>query len=743
MYRIIVILLLVLTHSVSNGQILHGKVVGAENERGIPFARIYFVDLESGVTTDSTGHWEFEKAPQNRHTVHAIVSAAGYQSLHVDIYNNSDSVQIIPLSPLHHQLDHVIVSNGGYLHREAITNIESHNISDLDKIPSSTLGESLAKIPGVYQTSIGKGISKPVIRGLSGSSVVTYVNGLRIQNQQWGSDHGLPITSLGVGRVEVIKGPASLLFGADALGGVLYFVDEPYAENNSYSGFFQSRFEHNSLGTSNTGGFRFSKNHFRMNVYGEYANFADYTTPQEGQVANSRFNQTAAKLSMGYHDKNWLLNFRYNFFHGYLGLPGHTHDSIPVLSDFFTPDQNRNNTVPAQINTNHFFSLEHKFFFKKQELHTTIGHTRNGLKEHEEKITIPDIILNLNNTLMNVKWKINPVSNWNFTVGFQGMYQDNKNGVNAIEILIPNSQTIDAGIYGLARYTKNKWRLLLGARADVRIIQTEALTDNNQFDGYNFSTGFARVSEISTTRFNISSGFRAPNTTELLANGVHHGSFRYEMGRSNLESEQAFQFDFSQAFHGDDFEVIINPFYNRITNYIYLNPTNLAIDGYPVFEYTQAPFAQLYGLDFGVHYHPHRAHWLHIQSSVSTVFAEDDEKRALPRIPQSRIQNRFIISIQKGRKFQLEDFTIDYTYFFQQDRIVTALETESPDYHLLDVGVNFKLNGKQTFLFSTGVRNVLNTRYVDHLSGLKYLNIPGPGINAYLSVRYQFNHKIK
>jgi iron complex outermembrane receptor protein len=731
-----------LAHSTLFGQQIEGKVVDASNQNPIPFARIYFVDFERGVAADSLGYWSYKNVPQNQPTIHAIISAPGYKTTHIDIQTQFDGFQILSLTALHHQLDEVVISNGGYLHRESITNIESHQLSELNKIPSSTLGESLSKIPGVYQTGIGKGVSKPVIRGLSGSSVVTYINSLRIENQQWGADHGLPLTTLGIGQVEVIKGPASLLFGADAMGGVVYFVDEPYAENNSYSGFIQSRFEHNTLGTINSGGFRYSKNHFRFNVYGGYDNFADYTAPGLGQVKNSRFNQSAAKLSMGYHKRNWLINFRYNFYHGYLGLPGHTHDSVPDLSSFYSEDQIRRNTIPAQINTNHFFSLEHKIFFKKQEIQTTIGHTRSGLKEHEEKVTIPDIILDLNNTLINTKWKYKPNNNWNYTLGFQGMYQINRNDPAAIEILIPNSETTDAGIYGLIRYMKNKWRVLLGGRADTRIFNTAELNDNNQFSGYNFSAGFARIGGKSTTRFNISSGFRAPTATELLADGVHHGSFRYEKGNVNLNPEQAIQFDFSQAFHGDDFEVIVNPFYNRIANYIYLSPTNETEGSYPVFNWTQANFAQLYGLDFGIHYHPHRAHWLHIQSSVSTVFAEDANRQPLPRIPQSRIQNRFIINIQKGKKFELKDLTIDYTYQFLQDRIISE-ETIAPAFHLIDAGLNMSYTGKQTLLFSLGVRNILNTRYIDHLSGLKYLHIPNPGINAYFSVQYQFNHKVK
>src|SRR5690606_7509406 len=139
------------------------------------------------------------------------------------------------------------------------------------------------------------------------------------------------------------------LYGADAMGGVLYFVDEPYEARNTLSGYVRTGFEHNSLGTSNEAGVRFSKNSFKMNVYGQYDNFADYGIPNGMQILNSRFNQYAGKLALGYSKKKWVLNLRYSFYQARIGIPGHTHDSVPDPSSFLTTNQNRGETVPAQI----------------------------------------------------------------------------------------------------------------------------------------------------------------------------------------------------------------------------------------------------------------------------------------------------------------------------------------------------------------------------------------------------------
>src|SRR5690606_5427404 len=148
--------------------------------------------------------------------------------------------------------DEVVISTPfGKLQNENVTNVELVRLNQLNRIPGTTLSEAITNIPGVYQSSIGTGIGKPVIRGMSGTRVVTYLNGLRIENQQWGDDHGMGVTSVGIDAVEVIKGPASLLYGSDALGGVLYFVNQPYANLNKIEGYFQTRIESNSLGTEN------------------------------------------------------------------------------------------------------------------------------------------------------------------------------------------------------------------------------------------------------------------------------------------------------------------------------------------------------------------------------------------------------------------------------------------------------------------------------------------------------------
>ena len=722
------------------GQTYSGYVYNAEKEgEGIPRAKVYFVDLGKTIITDENGRWEIQDVPSGVN--HVEVSYIGFETIHKDIELVEGVEVVIKLEVAHRNLDKVIVSNDGYLHRESITNIESHSISSLTRIPGTTVGQALTNIPGVYNTSIGVGVSKPVIRGLSGSSVVTYVNGLRIQNQQWGSDHGMPITSVGIGNVEVIKGPASLLFGADALGGVLYFVDEPYVEKNTISGFVSSRFESNSLGSVNRAGIKYSKGNLRFNAYGGFDSFADYQIPNGMKVLNSRFYEASGKFSLGYSKKNWVFDLRYNFYKGRTGLPGHTHDSIPDFDSFLTTNQNRRENVPAIVTHNNFVSIENKFFFNNHELFVTLGNTNNNLKEHEEKYFFPDYNMNLNNTLYNVKFRSRWGRRWESTIGAQGMYQMNRNG-DAPFTLIPDANYMDNGVFGLIRYRTDLWSVLGGVRFDQRVIDAGDFIENAKYNGFNYSLGFARVSDKTSIRVNASSGFRAPNTSELLSDGVHHGSQRYEIGDVNIGTESAVQIDASFGLHFDDLEIILNPFYNRISDYIYIERTDSIIEGYQVFEYTQTDLAQLYGVDFGFHYHPHFAHWIHIESSLSNVFAEDGNKNPLPLIPQTRINSNISFNFEPATKFKTIEFVLQYKYFFEQNRL-GVFEEETGDFHLLDMGINTELDLKNPIMLSLGVRNFMNVEYADHLSALRYLDILNPGRNFYFSIRYQFSKQLK
>ena len=720
----------------AQSQVIRGTIQDQETGLGLPYAKVFCIELENGAIADSNGNWQLDNVVDNQMTLQ--ISAVEYESKMVKI-NDFGSEINIKLQPAHIHLDEVIISTtDSRLQRYSTFPVDSRKIADLNKVEQTNIVDAISNMPGIYNLSTGNGISKPVIRGLSGMRVLTSQNGLRIENQQWGADHGFALFNVGIDRVEVIKGPSSLIYGADALGGVIYIADEPYANANETEIKASTKFETNSLATINKASFKTSKNNLRIAVHGGYFSRADYGTSDNLYVKNSKNNGASLKTAIGYNKKNWITNLRYQLLSFENGIPGHTHDSIWEASSFLSSNQSRSYNIPAQHITNHLAQWENKFYFKNDELVAQLGFTSNDLTEFGEKVTVPGIDMNLQNISYNLRWKHQLNENLEIVSGSQGMKQSNTNGENAEDILIANADFQDIGAFSLIKGTFKLWNVQAGARYDQRNVTTlESVNSlSKTFSGINYSLGVSRSSENITTRLNASTGFRPPHISELLANGVHHATSQYLIGDENLLPERANQIDFYFGTHFEHLEIIVNPFINQISNFVYRNPTGQFNNGYPVFTIMQDN-AILMGGDIALHYHPHVAHWLHLESNFSLLSTQDDSGNSLPQIPQNRLNNIIKIDIKNKKELKVNNLSVQYLYFFEQDK-VTTYETTSDSYQLINVGLN---GSYKEFDFSFGVNNLLNVAYIDHLSRLKIYNIDNPGRNIYVKLAYRLTKK--
>ncbi|AEA45375.1 TonB-dependent receptor [Fluviicola taffensis] len=739
MTRILVLVCICLSSQTLFSQVLHGTVIDEHSKQIIAEASIGIEEHEIHVTTDAEGKFQLnlKNMPQ---LFHLVVRAPHYDLLRVElIKSKTDTSIVILLHEQHFELEEVeIKSSYGQTANQVVSHVEVRKLSTLNGIPQSSLGDALATIPGVYNSSTGTGIYKPIIRGLSGSRVITYLNGIRLENQQWGGDHGLGITEIGIDQVEVIKGPSSLLYGADALGGILYFSDEKYAHLNKTTFMLQSRFESNSLLTSNTVGFKTSTKKLRLAVYGGYNSAADYQTPDGLYVKNTRYNQKMARISAGFGRKNYTSNIRYSLLMMDVGIPGHSHDSIPDPADFYGTKAVREKGLPYQHIFNQIISWENKFFFKKHEFQVLLGNTHNQLQEYEEKVTIPGMFLQLNTTSYQVKHKVTLRNQLELISGVQGMVQLNKNNPDAEEILIPNATTMDNGIYTVLNGTVKKTTFQLGLRMDVRHlkVQDDSIQFNNWYPGFTYSAGIVQRFKNSKLRINLSSGFRAPHSSELLANGVHHGTMRFEIGNRDLKTEQANQIDLTYEYDNEHISFIVNPFYSYIQHFIYIEPSDSFAESLPVYYYKSATSAQLYGIDAGIHLHPHFAHGLHLESTYSLVYGIINNNYSMPLVPPGRIQTNLRFAFNSKRAFKFDEIIIQHAYYFPQNNVFNY-ETRTVDYHVLDAGLKFSFTqSKSVWGLQAGVKNCLNTRYVPHISRLKTFDIPSPGINGYIVITY-------
>lgn len=739
------ILLLFINNNVFS-QNFSGKILEKTTKNPIPFAKIYLIDFEIGTQSDLNGYFHFDlKLPSK---IKVQISAQMFKTIY-DVFELSNDL-IVYLEENHLELDEIVASSGkNELETKNVNSLEIRKIDDLKSIPTTNLGEALASIPGVYISSSGNGISKPVIRGLQGNRVVTYLNGLRIENQQFGGDHGMGVNDLGINQVEIIKGPSSLQFGADALGGVLYFTDDNYAKQNYQEIELQSQVETNTLGHNNRLEYKLSKKHIRFNLGALYSNHSDYKLPNGLYAGNSRFSEQNIKFALAYNQKNWVTHIRYNFINNRIGIPGHTHDSIVNNDDFKYSYQSRKQTIPAQLVRNQYLSIESKYFISKGEFNLLVGKTINNLIELEDKLTIPSINMNLSNSLYHFKFNYKFSEKISILTGIQGMFQETKNDEFAEEFLIPKGRTRDNGIYLISYYEQKKWNFQAGLRFDQRNLKSLESFKGNEaisadYSNLNYSIGAVRNSKNTRLRFNFSNAYRTPHFSELVSNGTHHGSLRYEIGNRNLIPEIASQADVLVEYHNEHLSFTINPFYNLIQNYIYINPSDSFVNAYRVYHYQQEKNVSIYGADFGIHYHPHFAHYLHFESTYSNIIMQSETKTILPMIPQNRINTYLKLSFKMKSKIQLNQVVLQHSYYFKQENIA-FYETASKDYNLVNFAFNFKIDSKNPFFIDIALKNIFNENYINHLSRLKDIDLANQGFNLLISVKWnihsQFKHK--
>ena len=722
---------------------LEGRVIDRKNQQAIPLAHIQLLETGQGTTTDSAGYFILIGEVPVKSTL--FFQANGYESKYISTMEDLSIHLVIPLESDHvTDVDEVRVDTKSMeISNRHMFSVDYQKINNLNRISNVNFGEALAKIPGVYQSSTGNGISKPVIRGMQGMRVLTFMNGLRVEGQQWGGDHGMGVSSLGIGSVEVVKGPASLLFGADALGGVLYFVDEPYANNGKQSIEFQQSFHLASMGSATSFLWKKSGSKYRRLFGVSYASHADFQLPNHQFAYNTRFEELVLKASVSWNHANSVQHLRLVSNQVKTGIPGESEDSLLVANGFQSEQRGRSMILPTQYFQNHCASFEKKWFFKQQELSFLFGQTLNQLKEFEESYAENAMDMNLWNSSAQVKWTKKWKDVYQLTAGYQGMFQFNRNGLTAIEKLMPNAHTFDQGIFSVLKVQVNeKCQLTTGLRMDVRMLSTMDSMQgqaplSRQFARPNGSIGWkVQESKKLNWQVHVSSGYRAPHLTELLANGFHHGALRYEIGSQKLTSERALQLDFTMDYSSEHVDWSINPFYTFFSNFIYLNPLDSLIGGMPVFQYEQMDHVQMYGVDARVHFHIHRMEKLHVESNLSYLRFANASSQSVSLVPQPRISTTIRYQVDFGQKWKLSSIECIHSANFQQIQVAT-FEKPSKFYQVCHASIHVQHQGPHFMDIELSAKNLFNANYIDHLSRLKNIQMPSQGRSFILSFKWK------
>lgn len=728
---------------------LHGQnklsgTISDKNNQPLSGVSVYAPDLHKGTSTDADGKYTFNNLPTGN--LRIIFSYMGYTTENRTVtISEKETTLDFPLEESVHQMDEVIVSTAfNKLQSQNVMKVEHQNLKSLQQKGISTLIEGLATIPGVSQISTGASVGKTVIRGLSSNRVLVYSQGVRLENQQFGDEHGLGLNDSGVESVEVIKGPASLLYGSDALGGVLYFNPEKFTESGTFKGDFSQRLFSNTLGSNTSLGLKGATENWKFLARGAYATHSDYkiaspirssTSGLGGdRVTNTRYKEADFKSGIGYSNSKFSSVLRYNFNRLDLGIP---EEGIAEQSN------SKNTLFPRQGVDNHIVSLNNNIFFGNATLDANIGFISNDRSEFEDS-NVAILHMKLQTLNYDLKYHLPKFGKIETILGVQGIDQTNAN--SGKEYLIPDATTQDFGIFGTANYEWQSNVIQAGLRYDNRKVSSDAHGElgeegyfqaiDKSFDSFNASLGYKTdLADNLTMRLNIASGFRAPNLAELTSNGVHEGTNRYEIGNSNLETEQNFQTDLNLEYKNTHFEFFVNGFYNHVNNYIYTAPTGEILSENDVFKYVQAN-AVLFGGEAGIHFHPHPLDWLHFESSFETVTGKKQNGDYLPLIPANSWNNTLRTEFKTKNWLENGFARLNVSTSFDQNN-VSGFETRSNNYTLVNIGFGGKIRLEKTaFEVTLNGNNLFDKTYIAHLSRLKTDGIPNMGRNVVLGVNF-------
>ena len=594
----------------------------------------------------------------------------------------------------------------------------------------TNLVDAVGHLPGLSQISTGTGISKPVIRGLGYNRVVVVEQGIRQEGQQWGDEHGLEVDEEGVHSVEVLKGPASLMYGSDAIAGVMILHPENPLEVGTMQVKVGSQYQSNNGLYDYRVGFAGNMNGWLWNWHLLDKAAHCYKNKADGYVPGSFFKERDVQGMLGISKSwghSWLRFSRVNF------TPGITEGEM-VGEDF---DGKSYSIVSPYQKVLHTKAVsDNAWYFGDGTLKAIIGYQQNYRREFEEEVE-PELAMRLHTVNYDVKYLHTLPHDWKISTGIGGMWQRNIN--QGEEYLIPDHHLFDIGFFSTAEWQWNKWHFSGGARIDNRHLNSSSLIEDDElrfkalsknFTGVTGSLGAVwNVTDHLNLRLNAARGFRAPTVSELSSNGVHEGSIQYELGNDELRAEKSTQLDMGLDYTSHYVNLQASLFSNWIDDYIFLARLPVETDGYRTYQYRQGD-ARLMGGEVSIDVHPFNP--LHIENAFSYVrgiqLHQPDESRSLPMMPAPKwtcdVRYEFPDFAKGHCRRSFLAFGTEYNFRQSKFYAVDETETATPSYAIFDLsaGMDLHIFGHNCIELTLSCQNLFDKVYQPHLSRLKYVD---------------------
>ena len=595
---------------------------------------------------------------------------------------------------------------------------------ELRQTTSTNIIDAIAKQPGISQITTGSGISKPIIRGLGYNRIIVMNEGVRQEGQQWGDEHGIEIDPQNVNSVEILKGPASLMYGSDAMAGVLILHGSPILPEGEMKATVSTEYQ------TNNGLFDYSLNfagHQKAFVWD--GRFTDkmahaYKNKYDGYVPGSQFKERAARLMFGLNEAWGHSHLTGSVFHQTPSIIEGERDEETGELECATEDvKTYSKALPFQQIWHYKAVWDNSFNLPKGWLKAIFGYQQNQRQEFEESADEYELYFKLHTITYDVRYLSQEWNGWKMAGGINGMWQQSLN--LGEETLIPEYKLFDIGGYATISKTMDNLTLNGGLRYDNRHIDFHS----RNFGSVSGSIGAVwNVCQHTNLRLNIARGFRAPNMSELGSDGIHEGTLRYEIGNPDLKPDYSWQADLGVDFSSEYISAQLALFANRIENYIFSERINeVKEEGFRTYQYTQGD-ARLLGFEAGFDFHP--IHSIHFQNTFSFVDAQQmnasEEARYLPMTPAPRWTSelKYEITHHGHATFNNAYVAIGLDCNLAQNHYykVDDTETRTPAYALLSLsaGTDLNIHQKKVAELYVTADNLLDCAYQNHLSRLKY-----------------------
>ena len=758
---------------------LSGKITAANTGEPLDGASIYISDLKVGTVSDAAGNYIIKDIRQGTYLVQA--GFIGYKDNIKKILLEKNTKQDFEMEIYITEENEIVVtgtSKATTIRKNPIP-IISINRQFLQQNLSTNIIDAIATVPGISAVTTGPNVSKPFIRGLGYNRILTLYDGIRQEGQQWGDEHGIEVDQNTVDKVEVVKGPASLIYGSDAVAGVINLLPPNPPPDGTSIGNISTEYQTNNGLMAASAMAAGNKNSIFWLGRSSFKMATNYRDNIDGRVYNTGFRELDFSGMAGINRSWGYSHLGFAAFDDLQEIPDGSRDSATrkftkqiTEIDTVRPIVSESELKSYKITPLHQYVQHYRLYsannfdLGKSRLEINLAYEKSVRQEFSHpQVPVPGLYLTLNSYIYDIKYYFPEKNGWSVTGGLNGMYQTNT-VTNGTEFVIPSYNQFDAGPFLFVKKSLQKLEIAGGIRYDVRQFNNQALftkpdpvtgfenpvygadtvgSDNafyaykHTFSGASGSLGLSyRFSDKFSAKANIGRGYRSPNISEISANGIHPGTNTFQEGNLELKPEFNLQEDIGINFNSQHVTIDASVFNNVINNYIYNEKTGSSIGLNTILDTFQfvAAKAHLYGGELSIDIHPHPLDWLHFENSLSLVYGDNkgipgetklsDSAKYLPQIPPLHTISELRANIKKLTPGIINAFVkVQFEYFAAQNRayLEYGTETPTPGYNLLNAAFGADLinhKGQKVLTLIISGDNLFNTVYQSNMSRLKY-----------------------